>query len=679
MTPHTAPPGRFLACVEYRKHDVSSAFARLRPTNQIESEGWRPIAANDSRFLDDGLIFWWDPPKHALEGTLWVVTLQPQLQYGKDHKHRDRVQVDEAVRPYQAISIHGAKGPGTFRRALASGRFAFEGRLVGQPLVRVVGEPGLWIPLPDGLSATVDRALTRIMLPSPQGMFAVQDINASRFQRLLLDGQHYSLLAELDAPYGYRCALSDAQLLEHIRKRVSKLDGRVLTALGVTKNLVRTYAETIEAAGLGGDEAVRESAREDAVQTLVAGLEAELDVARALADELLTHPQLTDSSEITKAGTTGAPPRSDHEERIKALQAELDAERQEVASLRERLANQNGDRLPDLDADRAPVSMKPPAGPIPVLVTGKELKDAVAAWCELAGLDLYTIQVALAAVLAHPITLFHGARAEAMAEALALSVAGDRAVRVSVGSAVFGSSDVLCAPVAALGSTEFEQQPCSLGQFLMAHDDTPAIVVLSGCNLAPVQLTLSDFLPALDGHARRVAWSGRDGLGGSFELPPRVRFIGTLLGGPDTHLIPEEFGNRLPLVPADHVEFPDIPLNYEDSPSPTRMSAELDTFLRQISKDPAIDELAKWIHDRVPGLSKPVAARMFSTYVNLLEDLPRALAAAFSALLAGRPWELVLDDLPSAFAQSISDRVSESNERPAWRAGARHFHLGEEL
>jgi hypothetical protein len=218
MTPHTAPPGRFLACVEYRKHDASTAFARVRPLYQVETEAWRPIAANDARFLEDGLIFWWDPPTHALEGTLWIVTLQPQLQYGKDHKRRDRVQVDQAVRPYQAISIHGAKGSSTFRRTLASGRFAFEGRLVGQPLVRVAGEPGLWIPLTDGLTTTVEKALTWIMLPSAPGLFAVQDIDVSRFQRLLLDGQHYSLLADLDAPYGYRCALSDAQLLEHVRR-----------------------------------------------------------------------------------------------------------------------------------------------------------------------------------------------------------------------------------------------------------------------------------------------------------------------------------------------------------------------------------------------------------------------------------------------------------------------------
>lgn len=679
MTSHTAPPGRFLACVDYRKPETTGAFARLRPLHQIETEAWRPIAANDSRFLDDGLIFWWEPPIHALEGTLWIVTLQPQLQYAKDHKHRDKVQVADAVRPYQALAVHGAKGPRTFRRALASGRFAVEGRLVGQPLVRVVGEPGSWIALPDGLSATLDGSRTSLVLPHPTGLFAVRDIDPNRFHPLLLEGQRYSLIADLDTPSSYRCALSDAQLLEHVRKRVSRLDRNALAALDVTKKLVSTYAETIATAGLGGDEADRETAREDAVETLVAGLEAELDAARDLALELLTHPELTAKLPTTTTDDHGPPPSSDLQKRIEALQAELDAERREAALLRERLAKPVAEPAPAPHAVTTSDVEEPAARAVPILATAEAIKAAVTTWCPSAGVDPYTAHIALAAVLAHPMTLFHGARAESLAEVLALSVAGDRAVRVCVGSAVFGSSDVLCAPVASLGSTSREQRPHSLGEFLMAHDGTPAIVVLSACNMAPVQLVLSEFLPALGDRGRSVAWHCRDGLGGSFELPPRVRFIGTLMGAPNTHLIPEEFGNRLPLVPADHVEFPDLPMNYGESPSPTRMSAELDGLLGRISGEPAIGELALWIHERVPGLSEPVAARILSTYVNLLGDVPVALAAAFSALLAGRPWELVLDDLPSAFAQTISRRVAESNDHPAWRAGARHFYLGEEL
>ena len=214
------PTGRFLARVEFLKPDMPTRFARLRPIYQVDDQAWCPVEDGDSRFHDEGLVFWWVPPSMVANDTLWVVTLAPAPNYGFDHRHKDRWQVAEASRPYQAMTLYGVNGPRAFRRTLASGRLSFEAPVIGLPLIRVAEESGHWISLPESFKASKQNGRTLLTVTGLEGVIAVYSVNAGSFEQVVVDGHQYLLLLDPSIPIGYQCVASDAQLIEHLRQFV---------------------------------------------------------------------------------------------------------------------------------------------------------------------------------------------------------------------------------------------------------------------------------------------------------------------------------------------------------------------------------------------------------------------------------------------------------------------------
>jgi hypothetical protein len=137
MTHDPAPAGNFLAYVEFVKDELPNRFAKLRPIYEVDTAPWSVIVDGRSKFADDGLVFWWQPPPGVVEHTVWVISLQPQPTYGTDSRHRDKYAVADAKKPYQGLILENAAGPVTFRRVLASGHLSFGAPLVGRPLVKV--------------------------------------------------------------------------------------------------------------------------------------------------------------------------------------------------------------------------------------------------------------------------------------------------------------------------------------------------------------------------------------------------------------------------------------------------------------------------------------------------------------------------------------------------------------
>lgn len=290
MSKDSVPAGQFLAYIEYLKPDQSNRFARLRPIYEIAKKSWRPIKDGNSLFLDEGLVFWWNPVSLASEGALWVVTLQSQHGYGSDFKHKDKFAVADARRPYQAITLQDVPGQKTFRRVLATGRFSIDTPIVGRPLVAIPGEVGRWIILPDSFRTSTHKEHVLITVPELEGVIPIYSVDTEAFEQIVVGAHHYSLSLVPGEAISYQCTLSDAQLIKHMRKRISSIDRTVLDGLDVTKKLLRKYLEVIDAAELGGGDAAKERVRREALISLVEGFDAEVDHIDKVVEILMEYP-----------------------------------------------------------------------------------------------------------------------------------------------------------------------------------------------------------------------------------------------------------------------------------------------------------------------------------------------------------------------------------------------------
>lgn len=713
MTAFKAPRGRFLAAVEFIRSSPPNRFARLRPIYQVDDLRWQSINDGDSRFLDDGLVFWWQPPTPVVEKSLWVVTLELQPKYGLNQNHKDRCQVAEAVRPYQAVALHGVKGPRAFRRTLASGRLRFDVPLLGRPLVRVVDEVGKWLALPEGLLTTTDAGLTSLTVTGQAGVWPVYSIDSDTFAKVMVEGNRYALLLDLGVPGDYQCALSDAQLVEHLRKKISMFDREVLDAVSVTKKLLREYVDVLEKAGLGGDDAAKEHSRRDAAEMLIEGLDAETADIDTLVETLIGHPRVKDS--LSKRFEDELRTRNEHWERetdetrraasdvLDATQVKIKAATHELKTLissidvavadildapLEALARHGlvdalrrvmpsmAVRAPAIDNIKPLPEASPTVSRVEMIKDVKQLTSNVVSWASATGVDPYMLQVALASIVSHPVTLICGANAERLAVALASTVAGDRAVRVVVGATVFGLADLMCAPVSPIGKTQIDGA-ATLGSFLAAQSpDDFIMVILSGCNRAPPEIVLPEFLSILDKTTTSLAWSCADRPITRVALGPNLRIVGTMHSGDATYRVPSELAAQFGLVPSDHREIKGLDLPLVLIPSPRRIDPALYAVLQEPTEVTDIGEQVSWL--RSLGVSIPAGslAGVLAIYINLLSNPVRALSEAFAGMLCGREREPDLEGLPGVNADEIQKRVSELKGAPAWIGARCHFVTG---
>jgi hypothetical protein len=720
MNEALAPAGLFLAVLEYLKPDPQNCFARLRPLYQVDDLRWQPVRENDARFRDEGLVFWWRPPTPAKQGTLWLVTLDLDPVYGRDQQRcRDRCRVTEARSPFQAVALHGVHEQQAFRRSLASGRLSFEGILRGRALMEVPGQAGRWLALREGLVPSFDGNLSSVIVNGLEGVLPVYTIDPDAFVQISIGAHRYSLLTELGTSDGYQCALSDTQLVEHMRKQVSA-HGRqdALEAIGVTKKLLREYIDLIETVGLSGDEASKEETRLDAAKTLIEGLEAESALVEELLPVLMQHPSVAEplaeriDAEMKAAQErwereTASERQQAHEEladlqckievansELKTLRSSIDSVLRDIleapveALVRHGLSDALHRSLPSLTARPSAIeptkSCPPPSissfsgdSGIETITDVDRLKAAVTNWALDTGVDFYMLHVALAAVLAHRVTLLSGTSAERLAHALASTLAGDNAVRVSIGTAVFSLADVMQTAIVAVGSTRLDGSS-TLGRFLaqQSSSDKTTVVILSGCNRAPPEIVIADLLSILGGAPTTLAWSQADGSITDIKLHSRVRFIGTLHDGSATYSVPSLIARQVAVVPADHREV-DIDPPQTHSPEPTHLDGAVFDGLSALSEDEDVTELAKWL--RTSGSTLPISTlcRILSVYLNFLSNPMRAPAEAIAALMLGRFPESPLTDLPGRHADAMRDHLGKRMSVPAWQATWRHFATGD--
>ena len=517
------------------------------------------------------------------------------------------------------------------------------------------------------------------------------------------------LLLDPSIPIGYQCVASDAQLIEHLRKRISSLDRKVLDGLGVTKKLLRHYVDAIEAAGLGDDEAAKEEARRDAATALIEGLDAEVAHLDDIVGLLMENPRIAEDlnaksevelqrrreqweSELAQEYQAAVDSLTAKKREIETATQELGALRASITTAVEDILEAPLDALVRhgfLDGLRRSLHIEavhsPPATPssssagaLETITKVDRLKEAAVAWSYGAGVDPYVMQVALAAVLSHRVTLISGANAERLAIALASTFAGDRAVRVSVGTAVFGVADLMNAPASPVGSTCFDRAP-TLGDFLAEQTlENTVAVILSGCNRAPPEVVLPEFLLPLGGVSAVLGWSRAATQISTVELSPRVRIIGTLHQGDATYRVPPELSRQLGFIPADRRELEGIPMLAHPVPLPSRITPEIWDLLQSPGEDADVVTLVSWLRERGVGLPPDELMHVLTTYLHLLGDTQRALAEAIAGLLLGRDPVPDLAGLPGTNGESVRQRLSDLSNATAWQEAAHYFKLEEE-
>ena len=704
MSEVTAPIGRYLAQVKYLKSEMPARFARLRPIYYVDDKPWRSLEGGDSEFLDEGLIFWWHPPSTVTENTLWIVTVEPSTSYGSDDRHRDKYQVQNAERPFQAVYLSGVTGARAFRRVLASGRLSFDVPVIGRPLIRVVGEGDHWVTLPESFVVTEQHGHSSLHVSGLEGVIAVFDIDADSFENVIVDGREYLLLLDLGIAKGYQCVASDAQLMEHLRKRISNIDRNVLVSLGVTKNLLRKYIDTLENAGLGGDDAEKEFARKDAAEELIEGIETEVSYLDDIAGILLENPRIADG---LKAKTEEELQRRREEfeleliqekkkaiEKLKSTNKEIKTASQDLEALHSSVRKVMAEILETphealvkhglldslwrslhLESVQATpvVSKSITSDTLEEITDIQTINKAISAWSFGAGVDPYVVQVALAAVLSHRVTLISGVNAERLAIALASTFAGDSAVRVSVGAAVFGIADLMNLPVTPVGATRLNHG-LTLGEFLSQQEDgVMSAVILSGCNRAPPEVILPEFLLPFAGDTTMLSWSKANGQNSTLELSPRVKIIGTLIRGDTTYSIPQVISRQLGFLPADYIEFEDIPIPANSIPLPSRITPDLWNTLLAPCEIANIEGAITLLRKMDASLPPDMLKSILLTYVNLLGDEQRALAEAIAGLLLGRDTLPDFTQFQDVIEEPIHQRLSTLANSTAWKEASRYF------
>lgn len=313
---------------------------------------------------------------------------------------------------------------------------------------------------------------------------------------------------------------------------------------------------------------------------------------------------------------------------------------------------------------------------IKVIENSESLKKAVVAWSYNTGVDPYVMQISLSAVMAHRITLISGAHSERLAVALASTVAGECAVRVSVNTAVFGIGDLMNAPVNPVGATYFERS-YTLGEFFVERGcDGPILVILSGCNRAPPEVILPELLLPMGGGANAICWSRTETQISTAVLSSRLKVIGTLHNGDATYGIPSELSRQLAFVPSDHQEMEGIQLPAHPVPAPSRINNSLWDALQTPLDGVEVGAFVTWLIANGVGLPADVLSKVLTSYLNLTANPQVAIAEAIAGVLLGRDPDWKIKDIPGAEPETILQRLSNLSKSPAWQEARCYFNIG---
>lgn len=458
---------------------------------------------------------------------------------------------------------------------------------------------------------------------------------------------------------------------------------------------------------MGGEDAAKENARRDAVVALVEHFEDEVTHLDKVVEVLVGYPsiqeELEDRSarefeqlreakerELSEENQAAIKHLSGKRKEIELATRELDTLQSSIKAAVTDIVDSPLDALTRhglLDTLRRSLHVglvqipreripNPPKTDIEVIKDIVSLKKAVVAWCYSTGVDPYVMQASLAAILAYRVTLLAGANSERLAVALASTVAGGAAVRVSVNTAVFGIGDLMNSPINPIGSTYLKQN-YTLGKYLAERTRTETtVVILSGCNRAPPEVVLPEFLMTMEDCARTISWSHDGSRVSSVALPSGLMVIGTLHSGNATYGIPSELSRQLAFVPSDHQEIEGFQLPPQPIPLASQIDHSLWSDLHLPFDGVDVDAFVGWLRVNGVGLPADVLTKILSTYLRLIDRHQSAIAEAIAGVLLGRDSGCELKDIPGSDAEAISQRLDKLSISRAWQEASRLFNLG---
>lgn len=688
-------------------------YGRLRPTHVARDGAWHPIDAF-AHFQDKGMVFWYKPSRGVKQGAAWAFNVAPQPNYDPTQGRTDRMQVAPSSRSralLESISLPEIADLTEFRHALSTMTVKLPVRPIGRVLLRVPGPTPQWVgPIdPPAIAGNADPS--QLLVVASDRLLRVHDFPEEAFQDIMVEGKTHRLLRpafDLSAHSGYFSLESDEELFRALLRRVKKWNPELADVVEPAQKLIKAFEAGVTNEYLTEDERLREGARLRAARALLRGLESRLRLESGLMEfvviELLELPLVKAQIEVKKKQV------SDHsrEELRAQMQQEMDAARQtlldtQAATERARtehrqleatmvatvqaIVSQAVPKLTEhalfraLDAQTPVQPQRSPAvelEPVRIAQARDEVRRLTSR-AEIAKMHLsaaaanhvdpFVLHVLTSLLAGTGMVLLGGACADRAARAAAGVLASGSAVRVSVTAATFGMTDLLNAACSPVG--ENDPPAATLGEFLqrVAHEDGLSLVILQGCNRAPLESSLLELIEIASAPrgVRRLAWTDRRGEVEEARIDGRVLFVGSLASGQTTFTIPMALAHRLPLLWADRNVTPTAALETAAPWVPTRV-----TFDAWKLPEETLSTLDEAMH-RAFTASFPQAdsGAVVATYLRLVgaafgKNIHLGTAEAFAALVAGRSsqdrWMEFAKQLPAEVHGAFASAVQASSQ-----------------
>jgi hypothetical protein len=680
-------------------------FCKVRPTHLWRPGGVTEVVDGRAYFPDSGLVFWYRPKINLRTGQALVFRIADTPSYDPKAGKRDRYQIPPgttASSPIQGIRLASDVSADDLRRALATGTLPLlEAPICTQVMLQLSADTR-WVG-PIELSSKDGHAYqVKVEDQGAHGFVRVRNVGPELLQDVKIGDNTYRLFKradELPEHCGYFVTQSDPDLVKSLIERIKQRDPSADAALSELQVLVERYLASFQGVALKRRDALREAAREDAAKALIASLVQWGDAGRveSIAQQLLSLPGVRSELDAlcqaevirarAEAQTSIEAELTSGTERLRVLSDAENAARQVLNGLErqfceaaDRLVADSASRLAEHAIVRALTggSAAKRAAPrneaetlkVRTLRTVDDFKGAAMGIAATFAIDPYVLQVASGVASASGLLLLAGSNADRVATGIGRLLAADRFCRVQINAGIFGVGDLLRAPCAPVYSGVATQ----LGSFVEAseREDGFAVVVLQGCNRAPLENVLWDlgeFANSLDEH-RRLAWSDHEGNVRELRLSRRLLILGTLANGPTVFHMPRSSGHRIPVLWSDRSV---VPAEVENQVAPEffRLSTEI-LECNPAMQVPDLDDFAKGI----PELPASTIRKRILAASAVFGNTDVACAELLASFCAGRstPDELrqLASKLPATtrqyFEASIGGSLSlkaffEKNER----------------